>query len=129
VAVIGNGSSGIQVVAEAYKHASKLYTWIRSPTWILAAIGQKKGSKEGQNYKCILLSRLFSSFILWYLFDIFLLSIDTEAQKAEFARDPEKYHRYHKTVESSLNGRFRTLLRDTAESDEVNAVRTDSLSY
>ncbi|GAQ12306.1 putative sterigmatocystin biosynthesis monooxygenase stcW [Aspergillus lentulus] len=98
LAVIGNGSSGIQVVAEAYKHVSKLYTWIRSPTWILAAIGQRKGSKEGQNFEY------------------------TEAQKAEFARDPEKYHRYHKTVENSLNGRFRTLLRDTAESDEVNAL-------
>jgi hypothetical protein len=48
--------------------------------------------------------------------------VDTEEQKAEFAKDPVKYHRYHKTVEKSLNGRFRTLLRDTAESDEVNAV-------
>lgn len=47
---------------------------------------------------------------------------DTDAQKAEFVKDPTKYHRYHKTVEKSLNGRFRTLLRDTAESDEVNAV-------
>ncbi|KAL2802339.1 dimethylaniline monooxygenase [Aspergillus granulosus] len=98
LAVIGNGSSGIQVVAESYKHVSKLYTWIRSPTWILAAIGQRKGSKEGQNYNY------------------------TEEQKAEFARDPVKYQRYHKTVEKSLNGRFRTLLRDTAESDEVNAL-------
>lgn len=52
VAVIGNGSSGIQVVAEAYKDAAKLYTWARSPTWIIAAIGQKKGSKEGQNFEC-----------------------------------------------------------------------------
>lgn len=52
VAVIGNGSSGIQVVAEAYKDAKKLYTWARSPTWIIAAIGQKKGSKEGQNFEC-----------------------------------------------------------------------------
>lgn len=56
VAVIGNGSSGIQVVAEAYKHASKLYTWVRSPTWIIAAIGQKKGSKEGQNFECMTFS-------------------------------------------------------------------------
>jgi hypothetical protein len=123
LAVIGNGSSGIQVVAEAYKHVSKLYTWIRSPTWILAAIGQRKGSKEGQNFECILSLPIVPCVRSWSLTEIFPSNpIDTEAQKAEFARDPEKYHRYHKTVENSLNGRFRTLLRDTAESDEVNAV-------
>ncbi|KAL2802816.1 dimethylaniline monooxygenase [Aspergillus granulosus] len=84
LAVIGNGSSGIQVVAESYQHVSKLYTWIRSPLESLQPLDS--------------------------------------ARAAEFARDPAKYQRYHKTVENSLNGRFRTLLRDTAESDEINAM-------
>lgn len=51
---------------------------------------------------------------------------DTEEQKAEFARDPLKYQRYHKRVEGLLNNRFKTLLRDTQESDEVNAVSRQS---
>ncbi|KIX92238.1 uncharacterized protein Z520_11984 [Fonsecaea multimorphosa CBS 102226] len=48
VAVIGNGSSGVQAVAEVYKHASKLVTWVRSPTWIIAAIGQAKGKRSSE---------------------------------------------------------------------------------
>lgn len=56
VAVIGNGSSGVQAVAEVYRHASKLVTWVRSPTWIIPAIGQAQGSKEGQQFKCQILS-------------------------------------------------------------------------
>ena len=41
VAVCGIGSSGIQVIASVQKEVSKLYTWIRSPTWILGTFGAK----------------------------------------------------------------------------------------
>ena len=34
VAIIGNGSSGIQVVAAMQPKVSKLVTYIRNPTWI-----------------------------------------------------------------------------------------------
>ncbi|OGM48707.1 dimethylaniline monooxygenase [Aspergillus bombycis] len=96
-AVIGAGSSGIQTVSAIYPEVEKLYTWVRSPTWITAAIGQKFASKEGHNFDY------------------------TEEQKEFFARDRMAYHRYHKTIEYELNNRFRTVLRDTAESDESNA--------
>ena len=33
------------------------------------------------------------------------------------------YHRYHKSVEHELNQRAKLTLRNTAESDEANAVR------
>ena len=36
VAVVGTGSSGIQIVAAVQKQAEKLYTWVRSPIWITA---------------------------------------------------------------------------------------------
>lgn len=52
VAVIGAGSSGIQVVASIYDEVDKLYTWVRSPTWITAAFGQAYAGKDGRNFEC-----------------------------------------------------------------------------
>jgi cation diffusion facilitator CzcD-associated flavoprotein CzcO len=52
VAVIGAGSSGVQVVASIYNDVEKLYTWVRSPTWITAAFGQQFATKEGRNFDC-----------------------------------------------------------------------------
>lgn len=52
VAVIGAGSSGIQTVSAIYPQVERLYTWVRSETWITAAIGQKFASKEGHNFFC-----------------------------------------------------------------------------
>lgn len=47
IAVIGSGSSGVQVVASIYSDVEKLYTWIPSPTWITAAFGQQFAGKMG----------------------------------------------------------------------------------
>ncbi|CAI4215880.1 unnamed protein product [Parascedosporium putredinis] len=97
VAVIGSGSSGVQVVASIYPEVSKLYTWVRSPTWITAAFGQQFAGENGRNFDY------------------------TESQKDAFARDPKMYHRYKKMIETELNKRFRLVLRNTRESDEANA--------
>lgn len=85
-------------------------------------LAKERGVRKDKTLNVFFLSRIVPCVCSQTLTDFPCNPIDTEAQKAEFARDPEKYHRYHKTVENSLNGRFRTLLRDTAESDEVNAV-------
>lgn len=52
VAVIGSGSSGVQTVATAYPDVSKLYTWVRSPTWITAGFAQKYAGENGANFYC-----------------------------------------------------------------------------
>jgi cation diffusion facilitator CzcD-associated flavoprotein CzcO len=52
VAVIGSGSSGVQTVASVYSDVSKLYTWVRSPTWITAGFAQKYAGKDGANLEC-----------------------------------------------------------------------------
>lgn len=52
VAVIGAGSSGVQTVASIYPDVSRLFTWVRSQTWITASIGQKFAGPEGQNFEC-----------------------------------------------------------------------------
>lgn len=56
VAVIGAGSSGVQVVASIYNDVERLYTWVRSPTWITAAFGQQFATKEGRNFDCTCVS-------------------------------------------------------------------------
>jgi cation diffusion facilitator CzcD-associated flavoprotein CzcO len=52
VAVIGAGSSGVQIVAAIQKKVSKLYHWIRSPIWITAGFAQTFAAKNGANFRC-----------------------------------------------------------------------------
>lgn len=52
VAVIGAGSSGVQIVANIQKKVDKLYHWIRSPIWITAGFAQTWAGKDGANFEC-----------------------------------------------------------------------------
>ena len=114
VAVIGSGSSGIQLAASIHNEVSHLYTWVRSPIWITSAFAQRFSGKDGQNFDCTLPSAIAGHLII---------VADTPEQKSDFDFDREKYHRYKKCVEHELNQRFKLALRNTAESDEANAVR------
>ncbi|KIW95433.1 uncharacterized protein Z519_04017 [Cladophialophora bantiana CBS 173.52] len=96
VAVIGSGSSGVQIVATIYQDVSKLYTWVRTPTWITAGFAQKYAGENGANFDY------------------------SEEQKSEWRQDPEKYRQYRKLIEQELNQRFKFVLKNTRESDEAN---------
>ncbi|EZF22559.1 hypothetical protein H112_04614 [Trichophyton rubrum D6] len=96
VAVIGSGSSGVQTVAAVYNDADRLYTWVRTPTWITAGFGPKYAGTGGSNF-----------------------SYDEE-QKKLWRDDPEKYRTYRKMIEDELNSRFRFVLRNSKESDDAN---------
>lgn len=52
MAVIGIGSSGIQVTSNIADKVSKLYTWIRAPTWITAGFAQEHAGPNGENIRC-----------------------------------------------------------------------------
>lgn len=52
IAVIGAGSSGVQIVATLYNKVEKLYTWVRSPTWITAGFAQDFAAEDGKNFYC-----------------------------------------------------------------------------
>lgn len=52
VAVIGVGSSGIQVTSNIASKVKQLYTWVRSPTWITAGFAQKYAGPNGENFEC-----------------------------------------------------------------------------
>ncbi|KIW63283.1 hypothetical protein PV04_10142 [Phialophora macrospora] len=91
VAVLGCGSSGIQIVAKIQPEVKELTTFIRTPTWVTAGFGSKYGGPGGTNFT-------FS-----------------EEQKRKFESDPAAYLEYRKNVEHELNSRFRMLHRDTPE--------------
>jgi cation diffusion facilitator CzcD-associated flavoprotein CzcO len=55
VAVIGVGSSGIQLTAKIAAQVGHLYTWVRSPTWITAGFAQNHAGPNGANFECKLL--------------------------------------------------------------------------
>ncbi|KAL6248698.1 hypothetical protein RBB50_004953 [Rhinocladiella similis] len=90
VAVIGVGSSGIQVTANIAYKVKKLYTWVRSPTWITAGFAQKYA---GPN--------------------------DTDKQKRGFAENFLDYVAYTKAIEDELNQRFKFILNGTPEAQEA----------
>ncbi|KAF9888596.1 hypothetical protein FE257_008528 [Aspergillus nanangensis] len=96
VAVIGSGSSGVQTVATIYPQVSKLYTWVRSPTWITAGFAQKYAGEKGANFAY------------------------SEEDKAEWRKDPEKYRDYRRLIEGELNQRYKSVLRNSEESQQGN---------
>lgn len=52
VAVMGSGSSGIQLLAAIQPKAERIHHWIRSPTWITAAFAQQYAGPDGKNFAC-----------------------------------------------------------------------------
>lgn len=95
VAVIGIGSSGVQVIATIASQVSKLYTWVRSPTWITAGFAQKYAGEGGHN--------------LAY----------TAEQQDRWRNNYHDYLAYCKEIESELNQRFKFILEGTPDSQEA----------
>jgi cation diffusion facilitator CzcD-associated flavoprotein CzcO len=52
VAVIGAGSSGVQLVAAIQKDVESLYHWVKSPIWITAGFAQRWAGSNGANFAC-----------------------------------------------------------------------------
>lgn len=87
VALIGNGSSGVQILPEVQKTAAHLTTYIRTPTWISPPVGAEL-TKEGKNFQY------------------------TEEEKKEFRDDPEKLKALRKALDQSFNQMFPVLFSD-----------------
>ena len=52
VAVLGAGSSGVQIVAGIQRKVQTLYHWVRSPIWITAGFAQRWAGEDGANFRC-----------------------------------------------------------------------------
>lgn len=90
VAVIGNGSSGVQVIASTVDDVSQMTAYMRSPTWITP------------------------SFALTYAPESPDLAF-TEEVKEQWATDVDAYLQYRKVVEAEINSHFKVYLKDSED--------------
>ena len=81
VAVIGGGSSAVQIIPSIQSKVGKLYPYLRSPAWITAGFGARYAAPGGGNFQY------------------------SERQKSSF-EDPETLDQYGRDVEGELNKRF-----------------------
>ena len=79
VAVLGAGSSGVQIVANIINKIDTLYHWIRSPIWITAGFAQTWAGTDGANFKY------------------------TDEQLKYLEENPKKYLEYRKQVSCQRN--------------------------
>jgi cation diffusion facilitator CzcD-associated flavoprotein CzcO len=94
VAVIGNGASGIQLVANLQKTVGQLDHYARRPTWIATSWAGDDRTLEPQPI--------------------------AEETKRSFEDDPEGYLRFRKQLEDKYWRRFDTFLR-SPDNDELKA--------
>lgn len=95
VALIGNGSTGVQILPNILADVERVYVYIRSKTWVTASFAQRFAGANGANIN-------FS-----------------EEQKEHWAKHPDEYLQYRKEVEQELNSRFRLYLKDSDAQKEA----------
>ncbi|KAF2397971.1 FAD/NAD(P)-binding domain-containing protein [Trichodelitschia bisporula] len=91
VAVIGAGSSGVQIVSAIQSKVDRLYHWVRSPIWVTAGFAQRWAGEDGRNFAY------------------------SQEQKNYLAANPKKYMEYRKQIENELNQRFKFIIRGSPE--------------
>ncbi|KAF5584457.1 uncharacterized protein FSUBG_12771 [Fusarium subglutinans] len=89
VAVIGNGSSGVQVLPHLQKAAAQLTTYVRTPTWIFANYASEL-TKDGTNFAF------------------------TEEEKKKFRENPASLWKFRKEIENSQDNFWNVFFKDTA---------------
>ncbi|KAI2836749.1 hypothetical protein CBS12448_11056 [Aspergillus niger] len=88
IAVIGNGSSGIQIVPALQPKAARIVNYIRQPTWVSVNLCPET-TKDGMG----------TNFVY------------TEEEKARFRDDPEGFLEYRKFIERSVNTVYKLMLK------------------
>ncbi|OQU95919.1 hypothetical protein CLAIMM_02074 [Cladophialophora immunda] len=95
VAVIGGGSSAVQLIPAIQPRVRKLTAFVRSAAWITTGFGAKYAAEDGTNFRY------------------------SEEQKAEFRQNPGRYDQYCRDVEGELNKRFS--LMHTQDKDQLDS--------
>lgn len=95
VAVIGNGSSAIQIVPELAKVASKLSNLVRTPTWISAPFAEDLSKAPGTNPKY------------------------TQEEKDEFRSNPQKLKDHRHELAHAFNHFYEALIEGSKANGEA----------
>lgn len=101
IAVIGAGSSGIQIVPALQPHVAQMYAFIRSPTWIAPSQGFVDPTDGGKPLGNI-----------HY----------TAEEKKRFHDNPEEFLQYRKDIESSLNRIIEVFIKDSPKQIEARKI-------
>jgi len=86
VAIVGNGSSAVQIVPQLQPVATHLANYVRSPTWISAPFAEDLSKEPGAN-PCY-----------------------TEEEKERFRKYPEELHAYRKSLAHAFNHFYEALI-------------------
>jgi cation diffusion facilitator CzcD-associated flavoprotein CzcO len=95
VAVIGGGSSAVQLIPSIQPKVKKLTAFLRSAAWITTGFGAKYAAEDGTNFEY------------------------SDEQKANFEKNPDSYVQYCRDVEGELNKRFS--LMHTQDKDQLDS--------
>ena len=91
IAVVGAGSSGIQIVPNLQKRVARIDHYVRGPTWISTTLANdqlvKKGSESNIEY--------------------------TPEEIEAWKRDPESYHLYRRVIEADLQSAHPATIKGT----------------
>ncbi|RDW71648.1 putative 4-hydroxyacetophenone monooxygenase protein [Coleophoma crateriformis] len=99
VGVIGNGSTGIQLVPALQKDVKHMAVFMRSPTWVAPPFGTSALETDIRKGKKIDKGNSQHKF--------------TEAEKERFKNDPEYYLMFRKRLEAEFNSIIQAFIRDT----------------
>ncbi|KAL1310668.1 hypothetical protein AAFC00_000934 [Neodothiora populina] len=103
VAVIGAGSSGVQIVSNIHGRVKHCFHWCRSPIWVTPSFGGRWAGKDGSNFEC------------------------NKEQIALLRDDPKTYLEYRKQIENELNQRFGFIMKGSDEANEARRVASDDM--
>ncbi|KAI8211846.1 FAD-binding monooxygenase [Colletotrichum sp. SAR 10_86] len=112
VAVIGNGSSGVQILPEIQPDVKELVHFVREPTWVVPGRLQLLAQGAAGGILGEVGMRENADF--------------TEAQIDRFKTDPIFYKKFVKAVEEVVNGNFPITLKDT---DFAASVQEKAIEY
>ncbi|KAL4808131.1 hypothetical protein BDV18DRAFT_158247 [Aspergillus unguis] len=94
IAVIGNGSSALQVVPALQPKANKLVNFVRHATWVSTNLaGNITKDQQGTNFKY------------------------TEEEKHLYRNDPKAFLEYRKYIESAVNSVYTLMLSGSPENE------------
>lgn len=96
VAIVGAGSSAVQILPSIYEDVDKIYTWIRSKVWITGNFSQSFVRTDGGNY-----------------------SYTEDQQKIFEDASHDEYLAYRKMVEEPFNKRFEFIVNGTGVQQNV----------
>ena len=109
VAVIGAGSSGIQIVPTLQPHVKSMDHYVRGRTWIAATFGndliRERNNGQDGNFEY------------------------TQEERDEWKKKPDSYVKYRKALEAGMQGTFAITHRGTPEHDGARAAFDADMRY